>query len=119
MSQTVSLQHLFEPRAVAIVGASTKPGKVGHDILRNMLSSGFSGEVYPVNPHADEILGKKCYASVGEIEEPVDLAVVVVPAAAVLTVTEECGRKGVKVAIVISAGFKEAGAEGIERERKL
>ncbi|MCJ7752703.1 MAG: CoA-binding protein, partial [Armatimonadetes bacterium] len=119
MSQTVSLQHLFEPRAVAIVGASTKPGKVGHDILRNMLSSGFAGEVYPVNPHADEILGKKCYANVAEIEEPVDLAVVVVPAAAVLTVTEECGRKGVKVAIVISAGFKEAGAEGIERERKL
>jgi len=119
MSRTVSLQHLFEPRAVAIVGASTKPGKVGHDILRNMLSSGFAGHVYPVNPHADEILGKKCYASVGEIEEAVDLAVVVVPAAAVLQVTEECGRKGVKVAIVISAGFKEAGPEGIERERKL
>ncbi len=119
MLKTVGLQLLFEPRSVAIIGASTTPGKVGHDILRNMLSSGFAGEVYPVNLHADEILGKKCYPSVLEIVEEIDLAVIVVPAPAVLSVTEECGKKGVKTAIVISAGFKEAGPEGIERERRL
>jgi len=119
MLETVGLQQLFEPRSVAVVGASTKPGKVGHDILRNMLTSGFEGEVYPINPRADEILGQKCYPSIIEVEGHIDLAVIVVPAPAVLSVTEECGRKGVNTAIVISAGFKEAGPTGIERERKL
>ncbi|HUU54452.1 MAG TPA: acetate--CoA ligase family protein [Armatimonadota bacterium] len=119
MSETAILQPLFEPRSVAIIGASTKPGKVGHDILRNMLSSGFAGDVYPVNPHADEILGKKCYPSVLEIPGDIDLAVIVVPAAVVLSVVEECGNKGVNAAIVISAGFKEAGPEGVQRERRL
>ncbi len=119
MLETVELQQLFEPRSVAIVGASSKPGKVGYDILRNMVSSGYQGEVYPVNPHAEEILGRKCYPSLAHIDSDVDLAVIVVPAAAVLAVVEECGAKGIKTAIVISAGFKEAGPEGIERERKL
>jgi acetyltransferase len=119
MLDTVGLQQLFEPRSVAIIGASTKPGKVGHDILHNMISSGYEGEVYPVNPHADQILGRKCYPSVREIGGEVDLAVIVVPAPAVLSVVEECGGKGISTAIVISAGFKEAGPEGIERERQL
>jgi len=113
------LQRLFEPRSVAIVGASTKPGKVGHDILKNMLSSGYGGEVYPINPHAEEILGKKCYPSVLGVPGEIDLVVVVVPAASVLPVIEECGKKGVQLGIVISAGFKESGPEGIERERRL
>ena len=113
------LQRLFEPRSVAIVGASTKPGKVGHDILKNMLSSGYGGEVYPINPHAEEILGKKCYPSVLGVPGEIDLVVVVVPAASVLPVIEECGKKGIQLGIVISAGFKESGPEGIERERRL
>jgi len=113
------LQRLFEPRSVAIVGASTKPGKVGHDILNNMLSSGYGGEVYPINPHAEEILGKKCYSSVLDVPGEIDLVVVVVPAASVLPVIEECGKKGIQLGIVISAGFKESGPEGIERERRL
>jgi acetyltransferase len=117
--ETAGLQQLFEPRSVAIIGASTKPGKVGHDILRNMLSSGFEGDVYPVNPHADEILGAKCYPSILEVAGDVDLAVIVVPAPAVLSVVEECGEKHIGTVIVISAGFKEAGPAGIERERKL
>lgn len=110
---------MFEPRAVAIVGASTQPGKVGHDILKNMVSSGYQGEVYPVNPNAPDILGRKCYPSVLDIPGEVDLVVVVVPAPAVLPVIEQCGQKGIGTAIVISAGFKEAGPEGIERERRL
>lgn len=119
MATSGELARLFEPRSVAIVGASTRPGKVGHDILKNILSSGYGGEVYPVNPHADEILGKKCYPSVLEVPGGIDLVVVVVPAASVLAVIEECGKKGIKLAIVISAGFKESGPEGIERERRL
>ncbi|MDH4180128.1 MAG: CoA-binding protein, partial [Armatimonadota bacterium] len=99
-----TLQKFFEPGSVAVIGASTRPGKVGHDILRNMLSSGFEGAVYPVNPRAAEILGVKCYPSVSEINGPVDLAVVVVPAPVVVPVVEECGAKGVEAAVVISAG---------------
>jgi len=114
-----ALNRFFNPNAVAVVGASSKPGKVGHAILRNLASSGFQGPIYPVNPHADEILGLKCHRSVVEIEGPVDLAVVVVPAPAVVPVVEECGEKGIGGAVVISAGFKESGPEGLAREREL
>lgn len=114
-----ALNRFFNPNAVAVVGASSKPGKVGHAILRNLASSGFQGPIYPVNPHADEILGLKCHRSVVEIEGPVDLAVVVVPAPAVVPVMEECGEKGIGGAVVISAGFKEAGPEGLAREHDL
>jgi len=114
-----ALNGFFNPNAVAVVGASSKPGKVGHAILRNLASSGFQGPIYPINPHADEILGLKCHRSVVEIEGPVDLAVVVVPAPAVVPVMEECGEKGIGGAVVISAGFKEAGPEGLARESEL
>jgi len=116
---TPALQSFFAPASVAVVGASTKPGKVGHNLLRNLITAGFRGPIYPVNPHASEILGLRCYPSVLEIEEPVDLAVIAVPAPAVLPVMAECGRKGIVSAIVISAGFKESGPEGVERERQL
>ena len=114
-----TLTHFFAPASVAVIGASTRPGKVGHDILRNVLSSGFRGGVYPVNPGAEEILGRRCYPTVLDIEGPVDLAVVVVPAPAVLEVMEQCGRKGIDSAVIISAGFKESGPEGVEREKQL
>ena len=119
MAVNTTLKQFFEPTSVAIIGASTKPGKVGHALLRNMISFGFKGSIYPVNPHASEILGLKCYRSVTEIEGEVDLAVIVVPAPAVVPVTEECGEKGINSVIVISAGFKESGPEGVARERKL
>ncbi|MFB3880554.1 MAG: acetate--CoA ligase alpha subunit [Armatimonadota bacterium] len=119
MTEMAGLERLFAPRSVAVVGASTKPGKVGHDILNNMLASGYQGEVYPINPHAAEILGKKCYPSILDVPGQVELAVIVVPAPAVLGVVEECGKKGISLAVVISAGFKESGPEGIERERRL
>jgi len=119
MAEQHKLEKFFTPSSVAIIGASTRPGKVGNDILRNMLSSGYEGAIYPVNPRASEILGVKCYRSVLEVEGGIDLAVVVVPAAAVVSVVEECGRKGVEAVVVISAGFKEAGAEGLAREREL
>jgi acetyltransferase len=113
------MKELFKPRNVVVVGASREPGKVGHAVLRNIIESGFKGEVYPVNPRADKVLGLNAYKSVLEVPGDIDLAVIVIPAQAVLDVMEECGRKGVKYAVVISAGFKEIGGEGIEREGKL
>jgi acetyltransferase len=117
--EAASLQRFFSPASVAVIGASSKPGKVGYNLLHNLISAGFQGPIYPVNPHAPEILGLRCHATVTDIGESVDLAVVVVPAAAVLEVMEACADKGIGAAIVISAGFKESGAEGVERERQL
>jgi acetyltransferase len=113
------LQHFFSPRSVAVIGASNQPGKIGHDILNNLKLSGFEGAVYPINPRATGILGFKAYASVTMIDGPVDLAVIAIPARAVLGVMEECAQKGIDSVIIISAGFKEAGAEGIELEKGL
>ncbi|MEM4441673.1 MAG: acetate--CoA ligase [Ignisphaera sp.] len=114
-----SLEYLFKPKSVAIIGASREPGKVGHAILKNIIESGYKGEIYPVNPKADKILGLDVYKSVSEIPGDIDLAVIVVPAQVVLSTLEECGKKGVKHVVVITAGFKEVGGEGIEREKKL
>lgn len=115
----MKLEAFLNPRSVAVVGASREEKKVGHRILRNLINSGFKGSIYPVNPNADMILGYKCYKSVSEIEEDIDLAVVSVPANAVLGVVEECGRKGVKGVVVISAGFSETGRDGVMLEKQL
>jgi len=108
---------VFHPRSVAIIGASRQPGSVGHSLLANLIDSRFQGVVYPVNPFARAILGIKCYARVLDIPDEVDLAVVIVPAPLVPQVLEECGVKGIKGAITISAGFKEIGLEGAQREK--
>lgn len=113
------VKAIFKPESVAIIGASRTPGKVGHTLLRNLIECGFRGDVYPINPHAEEILGVKCYPSILKVPGEVELAVIAVPAPIVLQVAEECGRKGVKALIVISAGFRETGREGAERERRL
>ncbi|TET73341.1 CoA-binding protein [Candidatus Bathyarchaeota archaeon] len=115
----MKLDALFRPRSVAIIGASRTPGKVGHILTKNIIESGFPGDVYPINPNADEILGKNCYPSVSDVPDEIDLAVVSIPSAYVLRVAEECGEKGVKALIVISAGFKEIGHEGAILEERL
>jgi acetyltransferase len=115
----MKLDALFRPRSVAIIGASRTPGKVGHILTQNIIESGFEGSIYPINPNAKEILGKKCYPSVAEVPEEIDLAVVSIPSAYVNQVAEECGEKGVKALIVISAGFKEIGREGAVLEEQL
>ncbi len=115
----MKLQALFRPKSIAIIGASRTPGKVGHIIAKNMIESGFEGGIYPINPKAEEILGLKCYASILDVKEAVDLAVIAIPAKYVLQAAEECGRKGVKGLVVISAGFKEVGHEGAILEEKL
>ena len=115
----MKLDAIFRPGSVAIIGASRTPGKVGNVLTKNMLECGFNGKIYPINPNADEILGLDCYPSVLEVPDEVDLAVVAIPAGLVLQVAEECGKKGVKAFVVISAGFKETGREGAKLERRL
>ncbi len=112
-------ESFFEPASIAVIGASRTPGKVGHDVVLNLIDSGFKGGVYPVNPKADEVLGLKCYPSVTEIEGEVELAIIVIPAKFVLEAIEECGRKGTRAVIVITAGFKESGKDGAALEKQL
>ncbi len=114
-----SLKELFEPSSLAVIGASSNPAKIGHEVLRNIIDSGYSGRIFPVNPRTPEILGLKTYTSVEKIPIPVDLAVVAIPSAFVPGVMEECAEKGVKAAIIISGGFREVGEEGKRLERSL
>lgn len=113
------LDAILRPRSIAIVGASRQPDTIGYQILDNLVKSGFNGPIYPVNPNAEAIHSIRAYPSVTAIPDPVDLAVIVVRKQFVVEVAEECGRKGVKGLVVITAGFAEVGGEGVERERKL
>jgi acetyl coenzyme A synthetase (ADP forming)-like protein len=118
-ARTNGLDGLFRPRSVAVVGASRRPGSIGRQVVANLIAGGFTGPVYPVNPKAEVVCSVPAHASVKAIPGHVDLAVLVVPPDAVLKVAEECGRKGVKGLVVITAGFREIGGVGIEREEKL
>jgi acetate---CoA ligase (ADP-forming) len=113
------LDTLFSPRAIAVIGASRTEGKIGHAIVSNIVLSGFKGKIYPINPQPGDILGLPAYPSLDAIEGPVDLAVIVIPAKSVLDALEECGKKGIGSVIVISAGFRETGHEGLMAERKM
>ncbi len=117
--KTDKLDAFFSPQSVAVVGASLDPEKLGHGILSNILASGFKGKVYPINPKAGEILGLQAYTGVKDIPGEVDLAVIVIPERFVLDTVRECGEKGLKAIIVITAGFGETGVEGVHREREL
>jgi acetyl coenzyme A synthetase (ADP forming)-like protein len=118
-SNDQGLRMFFEPKSVAIVGASRKEGKIGNFILRNNLMLGYSGPVYPVNPGASEIEGLKCYPSVAAIPEAVELAVIALPAHLVVEVMKDCQKKKVKGVVIISSGFSEIAGEGMERQREL
>ena len=118
MSQT-SLKAIFHPRSVAIIGATEKPASVGRTLMRNLLEQPSGATIFPVNPSRNNVLGIRCYPNVAAIGEPVDLAVVITPAETVPAVLQECADAGVGGAIVISAGFAEHGAEGLEREKKI
>lgn len=114
-----ALKLFFEPRGVAVIGASRQRGTIGGEILHNLLSYGFKGPVYPVNPSATVIQNMPSFPSIEDVPGPVDLAVIVVPAAAVVEVAAACARKGVKALVVISAGFSETGVEGKARQADL
>lgn len=113
------LNMFFNPQAVAVIGASRTPGKVGHAVLRNIVEGGYGGAIYPINPKADEILGLRCYPNVLEVPGPIELAVVSVPSRSVARALVESGEKGIKGAVIMSAGFRETGSEGWQREREL
>jgi acetyltransferase len=115
----MKLEAFFKPKSIAVVGVSREPEKVGHRIFRNLVESGFKGQLYPINPKADEILGIKCYGDISDVPDQIDLAVIAVPAKIVPMVAEECGKKGIKGLVVVSAGFSETGREGTQLEKEL
>ncbi|HJX04618.1 MAG TPA: CoA-binding protein, partial [Thermoplasmata archaeon] len=112
-----ALRALFAPRSVALVGASSNPAKLGNVVLRNLLRGKF--ELYPVNPHEDEILGRKCYRSVSDLPLGIDLALIALPAETAGEALRDCVSRGVRVAAVTSSGFGETGPRGMETERGL
>jgi len=114
-----SMKSLFAPRSIAVVGASTRRGQLGAEVFHNLISAGFTGRLYPVNPAAETVEYVPCYGRVSEIPGPVDLAIVVVPAKFVDAVVDDCVRKGVRAIVMITAGFGETGAEGRAAERRL
>ncbi|MCY2959843.1 MAG: acetate--CoA ligase family protein [Planctomycetota bacterium] len=114
-----SLDKLFRPRSVAVIGASRRPGSIGWQVLHNLITGGFEGKVFPVNPNADVLHSIKCHASVAAISDPVDMAIVTVPKDLAPRAIQDCARKGVGAVIVITAGFKETGAAGAKVEARM
>ncbi|MCS7134861.1 MAG: CoA-binding protein [Candidatus Aenigmarchaeota archaeon] len=112
------MQHFFNPKSIAVIGASRDEGKLGHIIFKNFFENGFK-RLYPINPNADEILGIKCYKSVLEVKDNIDLAVIAVPAKIVSQVLTECVKKKVNSVVIISSGFSEIGEEGKRMEEEL
>lgn len=113
------INNFFSPASVAVIGASRAEGKIGNAIVKNLISSGFGGRIYPINPRESEIEGLVSHSSIAELPEKVEMAVIAVPAARVLDVAGECGKNGVKNLVTITAGFKEMGREGLEMEKSL
>ncbi len=114
-----TLDPILRPRSIAVIGASRTPGTIGHETVASLARGGYTGCVYPVNPKATAICSMRSYPDIGSVPEPVDLAVIVVPKEFVLDVTGHCIAAGVGGLVVISAGFREVGGEGVEREREL
>jgi acetate---CoA ligase (ADP-forming) len=119
IAAVAAVSHLLAPRSVAVVGASRQRGAIGAELLHNVVANGFHGPVYPVNPAATELEGLAAYASVLDIPGDVDMAVITVPAAAVLAAARQCATKGVSALVVITAGFAEVGTDGAELQREL
>ena len=110
---------MFHPRGIAVIGASTDLNRPGAQALLALSTQGYKGGVYPVNPKYEEVSGYRCYPSVAEIKEPCDMAVIALPAALVPDTLTQCGKHGIRFAVVVGGGFREMGPEGIELERKL
>src|SRR5690606_10597217 len=115
-SGAAGLDAILRPRSIAVIGASRSPDAIGHQILSNLVRHGFTGAVYPINPNADSIHSIRAYPRIGDVPERVDLAVIAVPAERVVAVAKECAAAGVRGVVVVSAGFREIGREGAERE---
>ena len=114
-----SLKPFFEPRGVAIIGASASPDKLSFGILKNLMTYGYRGGIYPVNPKSEEILGIPCFSEICQVPDPVDLAVIVLSSNLIPSILEDCGKRAIKAAIIISGGFKEVGGEGRDLEEEV
>jgi acetyl coenzyme A synthetase (ADP forming)-like protein len=119
LSEARSVARLLAPRSIAVIGASREPGTIGHELFRNLVGYGFEGPVYPVNPSASHVAGVRAYATLRDVPDAVDLAVVVVPAPLVLAAVGDCAVKGVRGLVIISAGFAEVGDQGRQLQREL
>jgi acetyltransferase len=113
------LNRIFEPQSVAVVGASDRPASVGGQVLRNIREGGFRGEIYLVNPKHETVQGLRTYASISDIDHPIDLVVIAIPAARIPAVMAECGEHGVGAAVVLSAGFGEVGKRGLALQHEI
>jgi len=109
MDNKPDIKYLFEPRGIAIIGASRDQSKIGHKFVRNISLSGYKGKIYPVNPEGGEILGFKVYKNIEEIDDIVDMACIIVPAKYVFDTVKSCAAKSVKFAVIIASGFSEVG----------
>ncbi len=117
-SEVASLSHLMRPQSIAVVGASRRADSAGSRVLHNILAGGFTGRAYPVNPHAEVLAGLTCVKAAGDLPEVVDIAVVAVPAAAVLEVAEQCGQRGVRCLVVLTSGLGDTRVELLETCRR-
>ncbi len=113
------LQNFFNPHSIVVIGASRNEQKIGHTILKNIIEAGYAGKIYPVNRKADKILEKKCYNSITKLPRNINLAIIAIPAQFVLEAIRECGEKGMKNIIIISAGFRENGSNGLKLEKEI
>jgi acetyltransferase len=113
------LTRLFEPKSIAVFGASEREGAVGTRVFRNLIRAGFKGKLFPINPKRSTVLDHQCYPRIGDVGTPIDLAVVATPAQAAIEVIRQCGEADVRAAVVLSAGFREVGEAGVRLERQL
>ena len=113
------LKNFFEPKSVVVLGASATPGKVGYDVLKNLIKSNYRGKIFPVNPKASEIQGLRAYPSILDINEGIDLLIYIIPPQFILKTLDDCKKKNINSIIVISAGFKETGSAGAKIEREM
>ncbi|MBN1564496.1 MAG: CoA-binding protein, partial [Anaerolineae bacterium] len=116
---TTNLDVFFRPRGIAVIGASRDPQKLGHGVVRNLVNYGYDGPIYPINPKANTIFDRRVYARIADAPDPLDLAIIIVPAHKVGHELEQCGARGIKAAIIISGGFREVGPEGVAREQAV
>jgi acyl-CoA synthetase (NDP forming) len=116
---TLNLEKIFNPKSIALIGASDEEDSVGYTLMKNLTELGYKGRVFPVNIHKEEVLGLKAYQTVDQLPETVDLAIIAVPARFVPETVEQCGKARIIGIIIISAGFKEIGQEGKELEDKI
>ena len=116
---TIDLTHLLAPRSIAVIGASRHPKKIGHIVLKNLIAGKFTGTLYPINPETTTVVGLPCFPSVDHLPKIPDLAIIVIPAAVALSALEAGAKAGIKNFVILSAGFKEIGPEGLAREKQL